>query len=58
MATSRVFYSWWVTLAFATMVFLSTGIASLSPFLYGALQLTIDERPRTVPALHPVAGGR
>jgi MFS family permease len=34
MATSRVFYGWWVTLAFAAMVFLSTGIRFVvGPFL-------------------------
>jgi MFS family permease len=34
MATSRVFYGWWVTLAFAVMVFLSTGIRFVvGPFL-------------------------
>jgi MFS family permease len=34
MATSRVFYGWWVTLAFAAMVFLSTGIRFIvGPFL-------------------------
>src|SRR5688500_16976864 len=34
MATSRVFYGWWVTLAFAVMVFISTGIRFVvGPFL-------------------------
>ncbi|HEU5321128.1 MAG TPA: MFS transporter, partial [Methylomirabilota bacterium] len=34
MATSRVFFGWWVTLAFAVMIFLSTGIRfSVGPFL-------------------------
>jgi hypothetical protein len=34
MATSRVFYGWWVTPAFATMVFFSAGIRFLvGPFL-------------------------
>ena len=34
MATSRVFYGWWVTLAFAAMVFLSTGVRFIvGPFL-------------------------
>jgi MFS family permease len=34
MASSRVFYGWWVTLAFAAMVFLSTGIRFIvGPFL-------------------------
>jgi MFS family permease len=34
MATSRVFYGWWVTLAFAVMVFISTGIRfAVGPFL-------------------------
>jgi MFS family permease len=34
MATSRVFYGWWVALAFAGMVFLSTGIRFIiGPFL-------------------------
>jgi hypothetical protein len=35
MLMSRVFYGWWLTLALAAMVFVSTGI--------------IDERPRAVP---------
>jgi len=34
MARSRVFYGWWVTLAFAAMVFLSTGVRFIvGPFL-------------------------
>jgi MFS family permease len=34
MARGRVFYGWWVTLAFAVMVFLSTGVRfSVGPFL-------------------------
>lgn len=34
MATSRVFYGWWVTLGFAVMVFISTGIRFVvGPFL-------------------------
>jgi MFS family permease len=34
MATSRVFYGWWVVLSFAVMVFLSTGIRfAVGPFL-------------------------
>ena len=34
MARCRVFYGWWVTLAFAVMVFLSTGIRFIvGPFL-------------------------
>ncbi len=34
MTTSRVFFGWWVTLAFAVMVFLSTGIRfTVGPFL-------------------------
>ena len=34
MARGRVFYGWWVTIAFAVMVFLSTGVRfSVGPFL-------------------------
>ncbi len=34
MTRSRVFYGWWVTIAFAVMVFLSTGVRfSVGPFL-------------------------
>ena len=34
MARQRVFYGWWVTIAFAVMVFLSTGVRfSVGPFL-------------------------
>jgi MFS family permease len=34
MAQGRVFYGWWVTIAFAVMVFLSTGVRfSVGPFL-------------------------
>jgi MFS family permease len=34
MARGRVFYGWWVTVAFAVMVFLSTGVRfSVGPFL-------------------------
>ncbi len=34
MATSRVFYGWWVVLSFAVMVFISTGIRfAVGPFL-------------------------
>ena len=34
MARGRVFYGWWVTIAFSVMVFLSTGVRfSVGPFL-------------------------
>src|SRR5262249_2142744 len=34
MARGRIFYGWWVTIAFAIMVFLSTGVRfSVGPFL-------------------------
>jgi len=47
---ARVFYAWWVALAFVVTVFLSTGIRfTVGLFLYGA---------RTLPAPRPVAGGR
>jgi hypothetical protein len=34
MLPSRVFFGWWVTLAFAAMVFISTGVRfTIGPFL-------------------------
>ncbi len=68
MAARRVFYGWWIALAFFLVVFRSTGIRpTLSPFLaafacgllLGATpSLGIDERPRWLPGLARVAGGR
>jgi hypothetical protein len=57
MLMSRVSYGWWLTLALAAMVFVSTGIrfadlaldrASFSFVIWAGLFLLIDERPRAV----------
>ena len=48
MSSSRVFYGWWVTVAFSVMVFVSAGVRhAVGPFL-SLVSLHVDREPRVL----------
>ena len=53
---ARVFYGWWVALAFVVIVFLTTGVRfTVGPF---SLVTSVSLFLYALTALRPVAGGR